>query len=159
MNPTKLDKCENFGDVFELVKASVETTLKQHRGGLMLYLADLSPSIGALHGLGSNGIVINRLVFNTVSLFAKSKSELYSFLYAVLLHEYLHSLGYVDELDVRRLTLKVAEATFGADHLTTTMAMSPMAFFPRLANTDSVPTEENVELIKDFDRTAQRYFV
>ena len=37
----KLDVAENFGDVFELVKTSVEMVLKQRRAGLMLYLADL----------------------------------------------------------------------------------------------------------------------
>lgn len=159
MNPEILDQCENFGDVFELVKKSVEQTLKLRRGGLMLYLADLTPSIGALHGLGSNGIVVNRIVLNAVTGLTKSRRELNSFIYSILLHEYLHSLGYVDEFKVRQLAVKIARETFGEGHPTAKMAANPMGFFPNLIYTESPLTEGNLTLIKDFDRGSQRYYI
>jgi hypothetical protein len=71
--------------------------LKERRGGLMLYLANLPPQIGALHQVGSNSIVLNRLVLKAIESLAKSRRELNSFIYTILLHEYLHSLGYIDE--------------------------------------------------------------
>ena len=158
MNSENLDSCENFGDIFELVKRSVEQTLGQRRGGLMLYLADLPPQIGALHEIGSNSIVINRVILNTVTNLA-SRKELNSYLYTILLHEYLHSLGVIDEKKVRWLTFKVAKETFGENHIAAKMALNPMAFFPNLINTNNTPLQGNFELIKDFDRSDQTYFI
>jgi len=42
----RLDLCEDYGDVFELVKKSAERTLGQRRARLMLYPAKLPEQIG-----------------------------------------------------------------------------------------------------------------
>ena len=44
----RLDLCEDFSGVFELVKKSAEQSLGQRRAGLMLYLAKLPKYIGAV---------------------------------------------------------------------------------------------------------------
>jgi len=94
----ELDKCEDFSDVFELVKKAVKDVLGRWRVGLMLVLADLPINIGAYHSLGSNSIVVNRKILEAVKDSIKSKRKLNSWIFLVLLHEYLHSLGYVDEV-------------------------------------------------------------
>jgi hypothetical protein len=56
----RLDLCEDYGDVFELVKKSAERSLGQRRATLMPYPAKLPEQIGAFHTIGSNGIVVKR---------------------------------------------------------------------------------------------------
>ena len=62
-----LDLCENFSDVFDIVKRSTENSLKQSRAGLMLYLARLPDHVTTFHPLGSNGIVMNRTVLDALT--------------------------------------------------------------------------------------------
>jgi len=99
----RLDQCENFSDVFELVKRTAEHSLGQRRAGLMLYLARLPKHIGAFHTLGTNGIVMNRNTLDVVTHGARSLREINSYVYSILLHEYLHALGHVEERDVRKI--------------------------------------------------------
>ncbi len=154
----RLDLCQNFSDVFELVKKSAEHALGQRRAGLMLYLARLPKHIGAYHTLGTNGIVMNRTTLDMVTHGARSLREINSYVYSILLHEYLHSLGYVDERDVRRLVHDVSLETFGPDHPATQIASKgPGAMFPEVA-LDAVPNEApDVEVIPDLERSSQRY--
>jgi hypothetical protein len=66
--------------------------------------------------------VLNEGLVDAMRAHARSPRELNSFLYVVLAHEYLHSLGYLDERAVREVTARVTRAAFGADHLATQMA-------------------------------------
>lgn len=152
-----LERCKDFGDVFEVVKRAVKENLGQGRVGLMLYLGDLPLRVGAFHQVGSNGIVMNRRILNLVVASAKSTTELNSFIFSILLHEYLHSLGYMDERQVRKLVYEISEKSLGADHPATEMAVSgPMAMFP----IQEIPNNEDLggfELIRDFERSNQTY--
>ena len=74
----------------------------------MLYLADLPKGVGALHQMGSNAIIVNRKALDHV-VASRIKQEVNAFMYSMLLHEYLHSLGYMDEFEVRRLTYEVSK--------------------------------------------------
>jgi len=154
----RLDLCQNFSDVFELVKKSAERSLGQRRAGLMLYLARLPKHIGAYHAMGTNGIVMNRTTLDMVTHGARSLREINSYVYSILFHEYLHALGYVDERDVRRLVYDVSLETFGPEHPATQIASKgPSALFPEVV-LDTVPNEApDVEVIPDLERSSQRY--
>ena len=154
----RLDHCENFSDVFELVKKSAERSLGQRRAGLMLYLARLPTHIGAFHTLGSNGIVMNRTTLDMVTRGARSLREINSFVYSILLHEYLHSLGYVRERDVRRLVYDVSLEAFGLDHPATHIALrGPSAVFPDIVTKDLMPEALDLEVVPDIEKSSQRY--
>ncbi len=154
----RLDQCQNFSDVFELVKKSVERSMGQRRAGLMLYLARLPTHIGAYHTVGTNGIVMNRTTLDMVTHGARSLREIHSYVYSILLHEYLHSLGYVNEQDVRKLVYDVSSETFGHDHPTTQIASKgPSVVFPEVV-LDALPNEApDVEVIPDLERSSHRY--
>jgi len=155
----ELDRCENFGDVFELVKKSVKDSLGQWRAGLMLYLADLPMYIGAFHGVGSNAIVMNRRLLDLTVKSSRSRREINSYVFYILLHEYLHSLGYIEEDKVRRLVHAVAERTFGEEHPATQMAVTgPAAILSRIHRPVEEPSGSDVEIVRDFDRSNQTYF-
>jgi len=111
----QLEKSRDYGDLFEIVKKVVKRKLGRERAGLMLYLGNLPLHIGAFHGVGSNGIVINKRLLNTISF--NSSIEINSYIFTLLLHEYLHSLGYMNERQVRRLVYEICKEAFGEDHL------------------------------------------
>jgi len=154
----RLDLCRDFSDVFELVKRSTEKSLGRRRAGLMLYLARLPNHIGAFHTLGSNGIVMNRTTLDMVTHGAHSLREINSYVYSILLHEYLHALGYVDERDVRRLVYDVSVETFGPSHPATEIAAKgPAAFFPEITINDLPFETPDVEVVPDIERSSHRY--
>ncbi len=154
----RLDASRDFGDVFDLVKKSAERSLGRRRAGLMLYLAKLPRHIGAFHTLGSNGIVMNRNTLDMVTHGARSLREINSYVYSILLHEYLHALGYVEERDVRRLVYDVSLETFGPEHPATQIASKgPSVMFPEISLHNEPTETPDLEMIPDLERSSQHY--
>jgi len=154
----RLDACEDFSDVFKLVKISAERVLGRRRAGLMLYLARLPKQIGAFHTMGTNGIVMNRTMLDMVTHGSHSLREINSYVYSILLHEYLHALGYVEESTVRRLVHDVSLEVFGPDHPATQIALrGPTNLFPEMFTGDAPAGPPDVEVIPDLERNSQKY--
>ena len=160
----KLDDCNNLADVFELVKHSVKRFLSRHRAGLMLGLADLGMRrgyfVGAFHLVGSNIIVMNKAPLKMASR-STEKRVYNAYCFHLLLHEYLHSLGYLDEGEVKELTQEVCMLALGKAHPATVMAERGIAtYFPKVTYfTEEFPLPESfqVELVKDFDKSSVGY--
>ena len=154
----QLDQCRNFGDVFEVVKKTVEHSWGQRRSGLMPSLAELPEQVGAYHAVGTNGIVMNKSALDAVTRSARTIREINTYVYSILLHEYLHSLGYIDEAQVRRLVFEISKDNLGADHPATDIAhKGPAVIFPGVGEPSFKEHSENVELITDFDRSTDSY--
>jgi len=154
--PKKLEKAGTLADIFEIVKRAVELELAKSRGGLMLGLANLGNQpggfFGAFYPVGTNIIVMNKIPMMRIK---ETKPELYKpYAFHVLLHEYLHSLGYLDEGQVRQMAYDITLALFGEEHLATQVAAHPLRFIPNLAypNINWQPEDINIELVQDFDR-------
>ena len=163
---TELDSSQNFGDVFEVVKKSVREQLNQERAGLMLVLADLPLELGAYHGMSSNQIVMNRSLLDRVVAAGHPRSQINSFVYSILLHEYIHSLGVADEGEVRRMVYDISLKTFGPDHPASTIASKgPWSLLRRPGYVNTMiphgnqpdPNPREAELISDFDRSDRAY--
>ena len=121
-----------------------------NRTGLNLILQGMPSSLGAYHVLGSNIIVANRYILEYIKN-TKSKEEYNSFVFAVLAHEYLHSLGIIDEHTVRKMTYKLCFDMFGKDHTTTKFAYNPLGAFPQLQMISNNNFETSFTQIKKFD--------
>jgi len=160
----KLNSCDSLADIFELVKESVKRFLGQHRAGLMLGLANLGMRrgsfVGAFHPLGSNIIVMNKAPFD-VALRTTDKKVFNAYCFHLLLHEYLHALGYVSEEEVRDLVHRVCNLALGKDNPATVMAERGLAFyFPKVtyfSQNTRIPKDIQIELIKDFDKSSAGY--
>jgi hypothetical protein len=146
---------------------AVNEKFKMHRAGLSLILQGLPANLGAYHVLGSNMIILNRRILDTIRK-RKSDEEYNSYLFMILAHEYIHSFGIVDELQVRNMTYGLCKSVLGEDHIASIMARyQPWALFPELNiyqnnNTDSTSIgnngfEKNFEIVKNFDKTTQSY--
>jgi len=119
---TALRESNDFREVFEVVRRSVKEFLGAERTGLELYLRDLPLGVGAFHKVGTNVIVMNRALIDWVVESQVALNEMKSFVYSILLHEYLHSLGIYDELQVRRLTYQISREALGEAHPATVLA-------------------------------------
>jgi hypothetical protein len=152
--PVDLEQTKNYGDIFALVKRAVKRSLGLHRVGLMLYLGNLPIKVGAFHPLGTNDIVINRrLLGSIVSL--KQKSNVF----AILVHEYLHTFGYTDERQVRRLTYRICQENFGKSHPVVEAALTgPWAELSR-DDFEEIEPELNLEMVKDFEKVEGGYII
>lgn len=156
----KLENARSYGEVWELVKDNVQAVLKQHRRGLMLFLDDLPLRIGAYHPLGTNNIVLNRALTNIVEATVKSKKLLNSLIYTLLLHEYLHALGYIEEAEVRVLVQRITENCLGLDHVATRLAkLGPWALLQGLPLDALKGAKGVMEIVKDFEATNSKYIV
>jgi hypothetical protein len=129
-----LDAPADYDAIFRVVRGAVHAVLRRERPGLGLGLANLPPSIGAYWQVTGNLIVLNEGLVAAMRAHAKSPLELNAFVYVILAHEYLHSLGYLDERSVRSVTARVTHAAFGAGHLATAMAEGDLwQMYPFLA--------------------------
>jgi hypothetical protein len=156
-NGSKLLYLRDFNEVFEFVKLAVNSTYKMKRAGLSLLLHGMPTRVGAYHVLGSNVIAVNSFVLDLVKKYSTSNDEYNSYLFTVLLHEYLHSFGILDEQKVRWMTVEICKRFFGQKHTVTIMAEDPLKIFPQLGLVSYDNFENKYEIIKNFDNTNQTY--
>ncbi len=156
-----LEKARGPTGIFEVVKRVVQENLGQLRAGLMLGLADLGNHpqgfVGAFYPVASNVIVMNKVPLRRIE---ETNPELYKpYVFNVLLHEYLHTLGYLQEGTVRRIVLQLSRKAFGEKHLATQVAQDYSTFFPNLVYPEVAwqPAELSMELVGDFDESNARY--
>jgi hypothetical protein len=117
-----LESRADYDAVFRVVRDAVHRVLGIERPGLGLGLSNLPPYVGAYWQVTGNLIVMNEGLVQAMRANAESPLEFNSFVYVILAHEYLHSLGYLDEAAVRKVTAHVTRTAFGPDHPATRMA-------------------------------------
>jgi len=145
----KLEESESFAEIFELVKKSAQETLEKRRDGLMLALQYLPENLGAYYGLGSNFIVMNKVLLEKFRD-SYSAGETKAYIFSVLLHEYLHSLGYVDEEFARALTYQVSKAVLGEDHMSTRISKHGIGAFISPSRNVKEQEHEGLEVVDSF---------
>jgi len=156
--PDKLDGCSDFSNIFDLVKEAVKTTINRRRSGLMLGLSDLPVYIGALHQIGSNFIIMNKKLLKEV-LRTGDKKIINSYIFHVLLHEYIHSLGFMDEKMTEMLTHGISEKFLGSNHPATLIAKNGIgSVLSNLNISHDEPDTRDIEIIEYFESDNLNYF-
>jgi len=152
------EEVSDFGEIFELIKEGVEATIGRSRTGLMLGLADLGvrPNgfIGAFYPVGSNVIVLNKTPIKVIE--ATRPEILKSYIFHVLMHEYLHTLGILNERHTDLFVYKINEKLFGENHEATKMSFNFDRLLPQLmlpAMGLQPPQSIHIELVNDFEKT------
>jgi hypothetical protein len=158
----RLDNSKSFTEIFGLVEDAVMCKYKARRA-VMLGLTDLGAQgnylVGAFHPVGSELIVLNKTPLRRIK---EVKPEYYNaYLFHILLHEYLHSLGVLDENTVRYLTVEICREILGEDHPATQMGAKGISyFFPFI----TYPTPEidasdmQIEIVKNFSQRTTTYY-
>ncbi|MGA1821758.1 MAG: hypothetical protein ACMUIG_04455 [Thermoplasmatota archaeon] len=156
------DHAESIPKMFELVKKLVEHRLRKHRAGLMLGMTDLGITnngfVGAYFTVGSNAIIVNRQALNAVQA---GNPDLYKpYMFYILMHEYIHSLGYTDEAETRSIAAGICRYAFGRNHDVTRIAsdfsgMLNDIVMPKYG--EIKPYDGTIELIAGFDQSSTSY--
>jgi len=159
-NQKQLDTAEGYSAVWEIVKDTVKVVLKKQRKGMLLFLDDMPLRLGAYHPLGTNNIVLNRALVQIVEAATNSRKLLNAFVYVLLVHEYLHALGYIPEAQVRPLVYRISNECFGEEHIATKLAeQGPWSLLRGLPLDTLRAPKQVMEIVKDFEKTNQRYIV
>ena len=153
---SRLDNAENYSQVWQIVKDSGEFALGKKREGMMLFLDDLPLQLGAYYPVGTNNIVLNRSLVEIVESSVSSKPTVNALIYNLLLHEYLHALGELSEVEVRRMVVQVAKKSFGEQHIATVLACkSPWVLLKDIPLGPFNAPKRVMEIVKDFEKTGK----
>jgi hypothetical protein len=157
---SELDKAKDYSEIWKIVKTTVKDSLGEHRNGMMLFLDDLSLSLGAYYPVGTNNIVLNRRLLEIAKAMLKSKQLTNAFTYSLLTHEYLHAIGHLQEEEVRQLVYRICQKCFGEKHITTELAKkSPWIILNKNLINNISSNKAPMEVVKDFERNRQNYIV
>ncbi len=152
----ELKKAKTIADIFEIIKEIVREYLGLEQAGLLVGIADLGAHkhgfIGAFYSLEANAIVINKKPLTRI---LQTSPSLYNYyLFHIMLHEYLHSIGLFDEVQTRQLVYEICSHYFGDEHTITQLTMNIEKFIPNLTYPISgfqPPQDANIEFVKGID--------
>ena len=147
----------DYNSIFSLVRKAVKNTLKKERVGLGLALADLPSQLGAFWEVGGNYIVMNKNLLDALKYANRPRDEINSFIFVILMHEYLHSLGTLDEYKARAMTARICATIFEEGHPAYELATKdPWQVYPFLMQ---VPNgkRENFKIVGNFDSDTVSY--
>ena len=157
-NRRALSSADGFDKIFEMVKVATERSTGMHRAGLTLVLGDIPNDVGAYHEIGSNAIVMNRNILRVVEKLSRTRSRRNAYVFMILLHEYLHSLGYTSDRQVRALGRKISDQYLGRRHLAGEMAVRPLdQFFPDLSKLSAFRDRGEYQTVSRFDSSSTSY--
>ncbi len=121
--------------------------------GLQELGSTMNGFIGAYYQIASNIIVVNSTPIRRIIETNPHLLNPYGF--HVLLHEYIHSLGFLDEYITEKKTYKITKEFFGKDHLATKFSENIKEFFPNLVYPIKgwIPQEASskIEIVQGFD--------
>ena len=156
----ELKKAKTFADVFEIVKDMVMRFLGIEQAGLMVGVSDLGAYkngfVGAFYSLNANMIIINKMPLARI---LQTNPSIYNYyLFHVMLHEYMHSIGSYDEAQTRQIVNEICQHYFGDGHIITQFSTNIEKFMPNLIYSHNLPPEDiNIEFVKGIDRKNINY--
>ena len=164
MSISQLQEAKSFGDIFSLVKKVVYDYCGREQVGLLLGVTDLGGQadkfIGAFYSMHGNMIILNNRPLKRIQ---QTNPSLYNaYIFHVLLHEYIHSLGVMDEMSCRQLTSDISSRCFGDSHQVTELSRDIQKFLPNLtypAGTFEAPNNLSIDFIQGFDRANTNYIL
>jgi hypothetical protein len=155
-----LENSNSIADIFEIVKEVAWSTVRKSRAGLELGLVEMGNQqeglLGAYYVTGSNIIIMNETPLKRIQ--ETNPDILNSYIFSVLLHEYLHSLGYMDENYVKSMSYSICCEAFGNDSVMAEISRDMSKFFPYILYPEGAPKiDAPVKIMRDFDRSSIRY--
>jgi hypothetical protein len=105
--------------------------------------------------------VINKTPIRRITETNQDLLEPYGF--HVLLHEYIHSLGVLDEWTTQKKTYEISRKHFGEGHPVTQLAINIKQFFPSLVYPvyGWLPPEDalEIEIVQGFDPSSTNPYI
>jgi hypothetical protein len=160
------DLKKEIPEIFEKVKKDVKKVYGRHRAGLSLGLIEMGMFrggfIGGMHFYPGTEIVMNKTPLKII-MKEQPYEIIWAYTYHILLHEYIHSLGVLDEQKCRIITLNISEEIFKeADHPAVLLARKGIGtYFPNLPLIYAPPDlryNVPIEYILNFDQESYDYY-
>jgi hypothetical protein len=152
----RYSEAKNYAEIFDVIKEGVEKIFGRDRSGLMLAFQDLGVQqrgfIGAFHPVASNVIVMNKAILKIIE---NAKPEILKpYVFHVLMHEYLHTLGVLNERHTELFTYDVNLQLFGRKHEVTIMSFNFDRILPEIILPEMVmgPHERTIDILNDFEK-------
>lgn len=153
--------------IFEKIKEDVRKVYGRHRAGLSLGLVEMGMNrggfIGGMHFHPGTDIVMNKTPLKII-LKEQPFEIVWAYTYHILLHEYIHSLGIINEHQCRIVTLKISEEIFmDSNHPAINLAKNGIGtYFPNLnliyTPPDLKPDGIPIEYVYEFDNQSYDYY-
>jgi hypothetical protein len=154
----RLDTARNYDEVFAVVRESVRRVLGKERVGLGLGLSELPAQIGAYWQVTGNIIILNERLIRVLDA-TEPQAQRTAYLYVVILHEYLHSLGFLDERTDRQVVSRVAGKALGEEHPAARMARGDLwEIFPQLRGAGT-GDGQRVKIVRGFDSESTNRYI
>ena len=152
-----LDEAKSYAEVWKIVQETADYALGKRRNCMMLFLDDLPLQLGAYYPVGTNNIVLNRTLVDVVEAQITDKPTVNALIYNLLLHEYLHALGEMSEVGVRREVVAVAVKSFGDHHIAAVLARkSPWFLLKNLRLVTPLSrSKHRMEIVQDFEKSGK----
>ena len=156
---------QEFIEIFEEVKQVLKKSEGRSRVGLMLGLQELGSSLNefieAYYPVASNIIVMNKTPIRRI---IKTKPELIKpYGFHIFLHEYIHSLGFLDEIITRQKTYEISKEHFGEKYIIIQLCTNVEKIFPNLVYLiyGWIPPKNipPIEIIKGFDKSNTNTYI
>jgi hypothetical protein len=154
-------------EIFEKVKRDVRKVYRRHRAGLSLGLVDMGMFqqgfIGGMHFHPGTEIVMNKTPLKLI-LETQPPEIVWAYTYHILLHEYIHSLGVINEYQCREITLKITEDVYKeSNHPAVVLAKNGIGEYLPDLKMIYIPPEQrpegmSIEYVYGFDKESQDYF-
>ena len=155
----RLSACDSISEIFELVKEIIYDYLGEEQAGIMVGLSDLGKSpdgfVGAFYTPHSNMIIINQRILEKIR--QSNPGLIKPYLFHILLHEYIHSIGVYDEVRARQIAYSVAEEI--GNETITKLSIDMARYFSDLVRSGGLemPEDTNVYFVKGIDRKNMSY--
>ncbi|MBI2652834.1 hypothetical protein HYX00_05185 [Candidatus Woesearchaeota archaeon] len=158
----EIKNTKTIADIFEIVKEMIREYLGFEQAGLLVGLTDLGVHnngfIGAFYSMEANMIIINKKPLARVM---QTNPSIYNYyLFHIMLHEYIHSIGSFDEVKTRQLVYEISQHYFGDGHTVTQLATNIGKFMPNLTYPVAgfqPPTDINIDFVMGIDKRNTNY--
>ena len=164
-------------EIFEIVKKDVKKIVNEdvigilghhrHRAGLRLGLAEMGMLrggfIGGMHFHPGTDIIMNTSPLRKI-LESQPYEIVWAYTYHILLHEYIHSLGVIDERQCRTITFEISKEIFNDEkHPVLILANYGIGVYIPNLKIQYIPPNRrpdgiHIEYLMDFDRESQSYY-
>ena len=152
--------------IFDQVKKNVRKVYGRHRAGLNLGLIEMGMYrggfIGGMHVHPGTDIVMNKTPLKII-LREQPDEIVWAYTYHILLHEYIHSLGFLDEQTTQQMTYRISKDQFGMNHIITKLASNMEEYFPNLVYPifGWLPQKQipSIEIIQGFDTSNTHHYI
>lgn len=153
----RIAEARSIAKMFAIAKDMVSEYLGAEQYGLLVGISDLGMQrngfVGAYYSPDANTIIINKRPL--AKILRQNPAHFNNYLFHVMLHEYVHSLGLYDEAQTRQVVGEMTAHYFGEEHAITQLTWDIGKHFTHY--TDEPPADLSIEFVDGIDRKNTDY--